>query len=190
MKKIAVIIALTICTSISAGAQTFLDRLQRSGGNQGTITVTQSEDIDRLVNGNSSRLDTPPTQTQESDKATATNSKAEERPNSDLLAENDIPITESRKKVMRNSYRTDGYRVQVFAGGNTRKDRQRAERIGNEIKSNFPDEPIYVHFYSPRWICRVGNYKSYEEAHSMLMEVRKLGYKQAVVVKGKITLQY
>ena len=50
--------------------------------------------------------------------------------------------------------------------------------------------PVYVHFYSPRWICRVGNYRTYEEAHQMLQNLRKLGYNQASIVKGKITVQY
>lgn len=183
MKKLAAIIAFTICQAINAGAQTFLDRLQRSGGGQGSVTVTQDEDIDKLVNGNSSSTYTAPHETKEKD-------KTENRQETDIQEENDITVVDTRKKVMMNSYKTDGYRVQAFAGGNTRKDRQKAERIGNEIKMNFPDEPIYVHFYSPRWICRVGNYKSYEEAHNMLLEIRKLGYNQAVVVKGKITLQY
>lgn len=95
-----------------------------------------------------------------------------------------------RKKVMRNSYKVDGYRVQVFAGGNTRNDKQQAERTGNDIKALFPTEPVYVHFYSPRWICRMGNYRTYEEAHSMLVEVKNAGYKQAAIVKGKISVQY
>lgn len=102
----------------------------------------------------------------------------------------DIPTIDLRKKVMRKSYKAMGFRVQVFAGGNSRSDRQKAQNIGNDIKMNYPDQPIYVHFYSPRWICRVGNYRSYEEAHRMLLNVKRLGYKQACIVKGKISIQY
>ena len=89
---------------------------------------------------------------------------------------------------MKGGYKINGYRVQAFAGGNSRKDRQQAEQVGNQIKSNFPEVPVYVHFYSPRWICRVGNYRTYEEAHQMLLSLRKMGYSEAVVVKGKITV--
>ena len=92
--------------------------------------------------------------------------------------------------MLRKSYKVNGYRVQVFSGGNSRNDRLKAERIGNEIKSNFPDEPVYVHFYSPRWICRVGNYRTYEEAHAMLTAIKEAGHQQASIVKGKITVQY
>jgi hypothetical protein len=91
---------------------------------------------------------------------------------------------------MRNAVKVNGYRVQAFAGGNSRKDRIEAEQVGNTIKSHFADVPVYVHFYSPRWICRVGNYRTYEEAHQMLVQLRNLGYNQASIVKGKITVQY
>jgi hypothetical protein len=92
--------------------------------------------------------------------------------------------------VIRGGYKVAGYRVQAFAGGNSRADRIKAEQTGNNIKAQFADVPVYVHFYSPRWICRVGNYRTYEEAHQMLVSLRKLGYSQATIVKGKITVSY
>ena len=36
----------------------------------------------------------------------------------------------------------------------------------------------------------MGNYKTYNEAAKLLKQVRKLGYPQACIVKGKITVQY
>lgn len=99
-----------------------------------------------------------------------------------------IPTVDMRKKVMRGSRKVTGYRVQAFAGGNTRADKMKAQQAGNDIKMRFPDQPIYVHFYSPRWICRVGNYRSLGEAEKMLYAVRKMGYKAATIVKGKITV--
>jgi hypothetical protein len=36
----------------------------------------------------------------------------------------------------------------------------------------------------------VGNYRTYEEAHQMLVSLRKLGYSQATIVKGNITVSY
>ena len=101
----------------------------------------------------------------------------------------EIPVIDTRKKVMLGSYKVDGYRVQVYAGGNSRKDRQTAEDIGTKLKISFPTEPVYVHFYSPRWICRIGNYRSYDEAVRMLKEVKAMGFKQAALVRGKITVQ-
>ena len=103
--------------------------------------------------------------------------------------ENETPVVDMRKKVMRQSYKVTGYRVQAYAGGNSRNDRLKAEQIGNAIKMKYPDQPVYVHFYSPRWICRIGNYRSLAEAQKMLAKVRAMGYKQACLVKGKITVQ-
>lgn len=102
----------------------------------------------------------------------------------------DIPTLDLRKKVPRNIYKVPGFRVQVFSGGNSRADRQRAESIRDQLKINFPEEPVYVHFYSPRWICRVGNYRSMEEADIILRKIQAIGYKQAYIVKGKITVSY
>lgn len=101
----------------------------------------------------------------------------------------DIPVIDMRKKVMRHSYRTTGYRVQAFAGGNSRKDRIAAQKAGNTIKMRYPDQPVYVHFYSPRWICRVGNFRSLDEATKMLHQIRVMGYRSASLVKGMITVQ-
>ncbi len=101
----------------------------------------------------------------------------------------EVPMVDMRKKVMRSSYKVTGYRVQAFAGGNSRNDRLKAEQIGNAIKMKYPDQPVYVHFYSPRWICRIGNFRSLGEAKKMLAKVRAMGFKQACLVKGKITVQ-
>jgi len=87
-------------------------------------------------------------------------------------------------------YKVKGFRVQVYAGGNSRDSRVKAERTGREIKALFPGTPIYVHFYPPRWICRMGNYRTIEEATEVLRAVKKLGYQSAIIVKGKITVPY
>jgi len=105
-------------------------------------------------------------------------------------SEFDIPTVDMRRKVMRQSRKVDGYRVQVFAGGNSRADKIKAQQIGNRIKMAFPDQPVYVHFYSPRWTCRIGNYRSAAEAQSVLQKIRKMGYRSAIILRGKITVQY
>ena len=180
---------------ITADAQsTFTQRLQQSNQSEGKVTVTHNKEIDQLVNGTVQT--TPSTPTQKKPVQTATIQKEQDK-KSDKQLTNDttqepvaMPDTiETQKKVLKG-YKANGYRVQVFAGGNSRNDRIKAERIGNEIKSLFPGVPVYVHFYSPRWICRMGNYRSYEEAHEVLNRVKNLGYQSAIIVKGKITVQY
>lgn len=87
------------------------------------------------------------------------------------------------KKSTQN--RLTGYRVEVFKGGNTSKDRKEAEKIASEIRSK-THEPVYVNFYNPNWICRVGDYRTYEEAQTSKENLLRLGFTHAIVMKGKI----
>lgn len=206
MKQFAATLFLALLLPTAAGAQTFLDRLQKQQPNQGRVTVTQSAAIDELVNGparaasaTTAAPKTPATTAPAKSEAAKEQGKAAAKPEqTHKKTEATKPATEgtetatpdTRQKVMGKSYKVTGYRVQAFAGGNTRADRQKAEQARTVIKASLPDEPVYVHFYSPRWICRVGNYRTYEEAHQMLAKIRELGYKSATIVKGKITVQY
>ncbi len=119
---------------------------------------------------------------------TATRPDTQKPETNDNEAEN--TTVDMHKKVMRRSYKVNGYRVQVFAGGNSRNDKIKAQNAGNAVKQAFPSQPVYVHFYSPRWICRVGNFRTYAEANAILHQVKKMGYKQACIVSGKINVAY
>lgn len=204
VKKVLMLLPLCLFTFLpfSLSAQTFTQRIQNKGTASGTIVIHQSDSIDQLVN--SAKLG--PTSTSSSSQTTnsssqATSSSSQTTNTTNVASETTPTNTDYRleeetaeqptttKKVMRG-YKVNGYRVQAFAGGNSRKDRQQAERIGNEIKAQFNNVPVYVHFYSPRWICRVGNFRTYEEAHQMLIGLRKMGFSQATIVKGKITVPY
>ena len=198
MKRIAVIAILTTVCLGGAQAQTFLDRLKKPTKDKAVVTVTQDAAIDKLVNGDITAKTTvvnkkePAASTKKEPAATTKKEPAHSATTTTTPPASSSTIDEPdmSKKVMKNSYKVTGYRVQAFTGGNTRSDRQAAENVGNAIKRRFPEQPIYVHFYSPRWICRVGNFRTYEEAHAMLMEIREMGYKQASIVKGKISVQY
>ena len=200
MKRIAVIAILTTGCLGGVQAQTFLDRLKKPAKDKAVVTVTQDAAIDKLVNGDITAKTTV-VNTKEhaaSTKKESAHSASTKKESAHSASTTTTPPASSStieepdmsNKVMKNSYKVMGYRVQAFAGGNKRNDRQAAENVGNAIKRRFPEQPIYVHFYSPRWICRVGNFRTYEEAHAMLVEIREMGYKQASIVKGKISVQY
>ena len=193
MKRIAVIALLTVQCISGAQAQTFLDRLKQPTKDKAVVTITQDAAIDKLVNGNNATnatIETKKAPANTTKKENATSNTATPSSNTSASHASSTEEPDMSKKVMKNSYKVTGYRVQAFAGGNTRNDRRTAETVGNSIKRRFPEQPIYVHFYSPRWICRVGNFRTYEEAHAMLLEIREMGYKQASIVKGKISVQY
>ena len=202
MKRIAIIAILTVLCISGAQAQTFLDRLKKPTKDKAVVTITQDAAIDKLVNGNNATNATigtrkdPTSNTKKKNAASntatsnATSNTATPSSNTSASHASSTEEPDMSKKVMKNSYKVTGYRVQAFAGGNTRNDRRTAETVGNNIKRRFPEQPIYVHFYSPRWICRMGNFRTYEEASAVLKGVKKLGYKQACIVSGKITVAY
>jgi outer membrane biosynthesis protein TonB len=237
MKQFVTLLWIALCTTATLHAQTFTEHIQKKVQGQGTVTVSQSKEIDELVNGakkpqpektttttkpathqNKTNKVAPVTkpvkheETAKKQEHKETTKKIEEpRHNESDSAkkekktetttpkvtetdtednEMEIPVVDMRKKVMRGSHKVNGYRVQVFAGGNSRNDKIRAEQAGEKIKMAFPDQPVYVHFYSPSWKCRVGNFRSYEEAHRILLQVKKMGYRQAIILSGKITVQY
>ena len=196
MKHFIQILVLCIGIPMGAGAQTFTQRLQKTVAGQGSVTIHQSDSIDKLVNSamlmtKSSSTTATTTHTTPKPATPSTPSKtAPNSPSSPTNTTSTTVIPDTMPKMIRNGHKITGYRVQAFAGGNSRKDRQQAEQTRNAIKSHYPNVPVYVHFYSPRWICRVGNYRTYEEAHQMLVSLRDLGFDQATIVKGKITVAY
>ena len=206
IKRVLSVLPFCFFTFLPLSAQSYLEHLQQKTQGLGTVSVHQSKEIDDLVNGAVpvakpvAKTTTIPTQNTAANTEKTAEEEKKEEPKERVALKPDMPKTETdsgtevevdmSKKVMRNSYKVTGFRVQAFAGGNTREDKRKAEEARDKIKRAYPSEPVYVHFYSPRWICRVGNYRTQEEANRMLRNIRNLGYRQAVVVKGKITVQY
>lgn len=208
MKQFIALFLLISGFQIQAGAQSFLNELKDKKSGEGVITVNQSHEIDELVNNAKLVKTAPPAQKSSTEEARpATEHETAHHPeqaktnteksnqkettyygSTQETAEN--ATTGTTKKVMRNSRKITGYRIQLYSGGNSREDRQKAESIRNAVKQKYPDIPVYVHFYSPRWICRAGNFRTYREADIMLKEFKNLGYRQACIVKGKITVGY
>ena len=197
MKHLLLLLILCIGIPAGAGAQTFTQRLQRPpAAGQGSVTIHQSDSIDQLVNSamlttksSTTTTSTPRTAATQGNAGTKTTTTTVRTATAKTERQQEI-VPDTLPKMIRGGHKVMGYRVQAFAGGNSRKDRQQAEQVRNSIKSHYPNVPVYVHFYSPRWICRVGNYRTYEEAHQMLVSLRELGFSQATIVKGKITIAY
>ncbi|WP_455586236.1 SPOR domain-containing protein [Bacteroides sp.] len=94
-------------------------------------------------------------------------------------------IATGEQKVIK----TSGYRVQTYAGNNTRQAKTEAYNIAAKIKEYFPDLPIYSFFNPPRWLCRVGDFRSIEEADAMMRKLRATGvFKEVSIVKDQINI--
>lgn len=145
--------------------QKFMDKLVKSAPGQGTVRVVQDAAITRLVNGTV---------------AAETAVGKPEKDNDSAAA-----VKQSVRKM-----KAVGYRIQVYAGGNSRASRQEAQQMAAKVKRYF-DMPTYTHFQSPRWICRVGDFRTYEEANQFLHELRATEqFDEALIVKSVIQIPY
>ena len=93
------------------------------------------------------------------------------------------------KRIKKGTQKVIGFRVQVYSSGNTRIAHQQADKAGQKAKELFPDQPVYVHFYPPRWMCLVGNFTNYNAAKKIMRTLRKEGYPHANVIRMMVTIK-
>ncbi len=182
------ILPLIMLAAVSADAQTFTDRLQEKTAGQGSVTIYQDKIIEDLVNGKERNAVTAtPARTQTAAPATKTTAQAP----ANGTANGSSAASSSPDRTLRKSYRIAGYRIQLYSGNDSRAARQKAYAVGAKAKEAFPTLPVYTHFHSPRWICRVGDFRTYEEAAAYLRQMRKEGaFNEASIVKCKIQIGY
>lgn len=85
--------------------------------------------------------------------------------------------------IPRARHKAKGFRIQVFTGGNSRNDKAAANSMSIKIKKAFPELSTYVHFQSPHWICRTGDFRNRQDADRYAAKIRKmkLSYETRVV---------
>lgn len=179
MRNRFLVCLMCMAATFSLTAQSkFTDRLQKSEIGQGKVTLNQSKAIENLVNG--SVLSVP----QASQGKTVGSSTVNKGlAAADSLAEQ---VALPGRKV-----RMNGYRIQVYSGSNSRSAKNEALSVGQRVKTLFMDIPVYTHFVSPHWVCRVGDFKTYEEAFEMLRQLKETGrFDEAVLVKSRIIVLY
>ena len=82
---------------------------------------------------------------------------------------------------------TVGYRIQIYAGGNTRTAKEEALKAAQYVKDKYPEIPVYTEFVAPRWVCRVGDYKTIEEAdQAMRMLKRARNFKEIAILPNQL----
>lgn len=89
--------------------------------------------------------------------------------------------------LQRTQQKVSGFRVQVYAGNNSQKARSEAHRMAEKVKTLFPDMTVYSQFVSPRWLCRVGDYRSIEEADAVMRQLKATGeFKEVSIVRSLV----
>lgn len=100
-----------------------------------------------------------------------------------------LPTTIQEDSIPRKRMRVNGFRVQVYYGGNNHKAKLQAQRMAERAKIWFEEYAVYTSFASPHWICRVGDFQTREEAMELLTAMRESGrFPMAVIVKSKVNV--
>jgi Sporulation related domain. len=94
------------------------------------------------------------------------------------------PVTGEQKVI-----KTSGFRIQAYAGNNTRQAKNDAYHVASQIKEYFPELTVYTSFNPPRWLCRVGDFRSIEEADATMRKMKATGvFKEVSIVKDQINI--
>ena len=163
---------LSFSLSVSA-QQNFTEHLTRQVAGEGTVTLSQDAEITALVNGT----------------VTYSTPRVQRQPDSTAVAHNDL----AHKSPTLTGHRTQstGYRIQIYAGGNNRQSKAEAYRMASLARTYCEGINVYTHFISPRWICRVGDFKTREEAAEQLRKMRLTQqFSEASIVRSKIIVTY
>lgn len=100
-----------------------------------------------------------------------------------------IEISNTVEDREKQTMKMAGFRVQVYAGNNSRTARNEANAIAAKVKEQFPDLAVYTHFVNPRWLCRVGDFRSIEEADAVMRKLKDTGmFKEVSIVRGQINI--
>lgn len=85
--------------------------------------------------------------------------------------------------------KAEGYRIQIYTGANSRKDKETAMKFQEKFKDIFPDVEAYVTFISPRWVVRVGDFVNREDAVAFIGKIQEAAFThEARVVKSVIQI--
>lgn len=80
MKKFAILFIFLISLTINGQAQTFTQQIQQTQAGKGKITITQSKEIDDLVNGIGQKVITSPSTSSKPSTSSAASNRRNEHP--------------------------------------------------------------------------------------------------------------
>ncbi len=176
------LLVILLCMPFSAAdvhAQSFTQQLQEPVQGQGKVVINHDTRLDSIVNG----LVYVPSV---SEVKTVRNNQENMHKTTQSKVSETLPVGQviSGGTVRE---RVKGYRIQVFFGGNQRKDQTKAQQLGAKVQSRYPELRAYTSFESPHWRCRVGDFKTREEAAPYVRKLRSSGYcPDATVVRSEI----
>lgn len=176
---------LLACLAIaSAGAQSsYTEHLTRKVPGKGTVVILQDAEIADIINNRQKIASRPQGSTGTPAGGTKAGGSSAGRPD----GEEELRPTYSPKH---QRVRAIGYRIQIFTGSNSHADKVKAYKIGEKCHKAFPMLSVYPRYYNPRWTCRVGDFKTREEASAYAQKIRAARISGEVrIVKCEVLLQ-
>lgn len=162
--------------TVGEGTETEQTEGQSTGGGGGGGTATKPHTYTRQ-----------PARPQTNAAATTKMSQEDE-----ILArtkERPVDYSSKSKKIMKGGYKIKGYRLQIFNGGNKGIDKKKAQEAAEKVKKQYPNLPVYVHFYAPRWMTLCGNYRTHKEAEAAQKQFIIAGFKKASIVRQEVIIE-
>ena len=166
------LLALFICSLVSYAmhGQTFTDDLRDKEYNGGSLEVVQSTTLDSIVNE------------KELGKATA------------VTVNNKQQTYRQRRPKYKSGQtpteRVSGFRIQIYQGTGS-EGQANAKKMQARARQAFPGFSTYVSLNGPRWVCRIGDFQTNEEAQAFLRRVRSSGISKTVsIVRSPIFVIY
>ena len=165
------LLALFVCLLVSytTHGQTFTDDLRENTSNGGSLQVIQSADLDTIVNEKELGKQTPST-------GKAEQANRYKRP---------------KLKPGQTEYeRASGFRIQIYQGTGS-EGNANAKKMQARARQAFPGFSAYVSLNGPRWVCRLGDFQTNQEAQAFLRRVRSSGISKTVsIVRSPIFVIY
>lgn len=175
MKRFSLIAFMSLLF-INIYGQQFTEVLQTKSSKGGIVLLIQSSKIDSLVNG------LKPKQPVKDSSSLPKITKQDK---------DSVQLDSIGKPIPKGFVNKDGFRIQIYTGANSRADKEKALKLQTQSKDLFPDYEVYCNFISPRWVVRIGDFETRDEAMVFMTEVRKTGISKEVrVVKCKVQIPF
>lgn len=80
-------------------------------------------------------------------------------------------VARGKESLETDAAKVPVYRIQLFSSNNSSA-KSDAEKLAEEVEQLFPDLQAVVSYVSPFWRLRVGDFRTYEEASAMQLQIQ------------------
>lgn len=196
-------ILFALITLTSYAQTTFTAHLRKQQSGKGTVIITQSQEIEQLVNGKATQATPAKSSSKPADKAkqpstknaahettkTTEESSHTHAAGSKTEGQDTHTSTTSKHHIDRTRHKAQGFRICIFTGGNSRKDKTKAYEMAEKCRQHFSELATYPTFAAPRWVTHVGDFRTRQDAQKYVTLIRKSRITYEVrIVKSEVNL--